>query len=284
VVRLTPSFLGLVFVMACSSNGGGGGGPSDSGASGGGDASHPTLEDSGGSNADASGTVGSEGGTKETACLAPPFVAFSTTLSVLNANGTSGSPQGLEIGFTTCAGFELTTGATGKASTQLTQGIAVTPLYTSSSNQVISMLGAEIPATGDVSTTLTVFDDEVTDSVPGLVQDGGEAAIVEVVLVADPTATGACASTSGVSLAITGHPEATVSYMAAAWPTDVNVASTTASADGTRAFIGGITGANKVQVTGTKSGCTVNLVTASQTGSFALVAGAITVGTATLTN
>jgi hypothetical protein len=272
-------------VVACSSSGrngvpSDGGGPGSSSSSGGGtDASN--VEDSGGTPEDAGGASG-EGGTKETACLLPPFVAYSAALSVLGANGGTTSPQGVQIGFTTCTGFYVTTDSTGHASTQLTQNTAVTPFYTSSS--ILSMLGAEIPATADVAVTLTAFQQDVLGAVPGFAQDGGEAALIEIVLAADPSATGACASTSGVSLAVTGHAEATVSYMAAGWPTDTTVSSTVASADGTRAFIGGVVGASKVAVTGTKSGCTVNLVTASQTGNFVLLGGSITVGTATVTN
>jgi hypothetical protein len=114
--------------------------------------------------------------------------------------------------------------------------------------------------------------------------DGGEAAVIEVVLAVDAAATAPCDTTTGVTLTVTGHPEATVSYMAAAWPTDTTVASTTASTDGTRAFISGVVGATKVQIAGTLSGCAVALVTASQTGNFPLLAGVITIGTATITN
>jgi hypothetical protein len=272
-------------VVACSSSGNGGGGSSDGGSSSGGGSSGgdaSNVEDSGGSMFDASGVVTGDGGTKETACFLPPYVGYSAALSVLGANGGSTSPQGIHIGFTTCSGFEITTDATGKAATQLTQAAAVTPFYTSSA--ILSMLGAEIPATADVAVSLTAFQADVLDAVPGFAQDGGEAALVEVVLAVDPSATGACASTSGVSLVVTGHPEATVSYMAAGWPTDATVSSTVVSTDGTRAFIGGVAGASKVAITGTKSGCTVSLATASQTGNFRLLAGSITVGTATIAN
>jgi hypothetical protein len=130
-----------------------------------------------------------------------------------------------------------------------------------------------------------MFDDTLTPYIPGFSPDGGSGnAILEIVLAFDAAATAPCNTTSGVTLSVTGHPEATVSYMGATWPNDPNVASTTASTDGTRAFIAGITGASKVQITGTKSGCAVKTVTASQTGNFAVLAGAVTIGTATVTN
>ncbi len=273
---------------ACSSNGGGGGGettvPPTEDA--GGDATTtPVVHDAGSTTptADASNDdAGVDGSTLETACTLAPFVGYSATLSKLSANGSLSPLSGARIGFTTCVGFELTTGANGTATTQLTQGVAVTPLY--ESNAVISALGAEIPASGDVTTAITLFADDTTTLIPGFALDGGEAAIVEVVLAVDAAATAPCNTTTGVTLSVTGHPEASVSYMGASWPTDATVASTTASTDGTRAFIGGIVGATKVQITGVSSGCSVKLVTASQTGNFTLLPGAITVGTATITN
>ena len=49
-------------------------------------------------------------------------------------------------------------------------------------------------------------------------------------------------------------------------------------------FINGIQGASKVALTGTLGGCAVTLVSASQTGNFQLVPGAITFGYATVAN
>ena len=60
--------------------------------------------------------------------------------------------------------------------------------------------------------------------------------------------------------------------------------STTTSSVGTYAFVNGIQGATKVAVTGAKTGCTVKLATASQTGSFALVGQSVTAGVATVSN
>jgi Fe-S cluster biogenesis protein NfuA len=209
-------------------------------------------------------------------------VSYNATVTELAANGTSAPLAGALVGFTTCEGFELTTNASGQAITQLTQGIPVTPIYDSTG--AISALGAEIPATGDVTTTPALFADALTTIVPGFAEDGGDAAIIEIVLAVDATATSPCNATSGVTLTVTGHTEATVSYMGASWPSDTSVASTSASTDGDRAFIGGIAGATSVKIAGTKSGCNVVLVTASQTGNFLLLPGSITIGVATITN
>ena len=268
---------------ACSSNDNGGGGAADAGDAGG-DSSIATTPDAGKTPvADASGTVTGDSSARATACTAAPFVGYSATITKLNSLAANAPLAGVQIGFSTCEGFELTTNGSGQASTQLTQGIATTPLYEAAG--VISALGAEIPANADVTTALTLFDDDLAPNIPGFVLDGGgNAAIVEIVLAVDAAATSPCNATSGVTLTVTGHPEASVSYMGANWPTDTTVASTTASTDGARAFIGGITGATKVAIAGAKSGCSVKLVTGAQTGELALLAGSITIGTATITN
>lgn len=284
VKALLATILVAVSVAACSTNdSGGGGAAAAAGSDAGSDAATAPPHDGGpASTADASGVVSGDAATRETACTSGPFVGYGATIARVSANGTLGPLPGAQIGFSTCAGFELTTDANGQATTQLTQGLAVTPLYESTT--AISALGAEIPASTNVTTAVTLLDNDTTTLVPGFVIDGGEAAVIEVVLAVDAAATAPCDTTTGVTLTVTGHPEATVSYMAAAWPTDTTVASTTASTDGTRAFISGVVGATKVQIAGTLSGCAVALVTASQTGNFPLLAGVITIGTATITN
>jgi hypothetical protein len=269
-------------VLGCSSNDSGGGAIADAGE-GKVDGSIAPLGDAGAeASADASGVVSGDAATHATACTAGPFVSYSATLTELASNGTSAPLANARIGFSTCAGFELTTSAAGQAITQLTQGIPVTPLYDSPS--AISALGAEIPATGDVTTAPTLLANSLTTVVPGFSLDGGEAAIVEIVLAVDAAATAPCTATSGVTLTVTGHTEAIVSYMGGSWPTDTTVASTSASTDGARAFIGGIVGASHVSIAGTKSGCNVVLVSESQTGNFVLLPGSITIGLATVTN
>ncbi len=279
---LVATVLLVTGASACSSNDSGGGGAADAGDAGIDSSIAPTPDAGQPPNADANGVVTGDSSTKATACTAAPFVGYAATVTTLSANGSTGPLAGAKIGFSTCEGFELTTSATGGATAKLTQGIAVTPLYEDTG--FISALGAEIPASGDVTEAVTLFNDDVTGLIPGFAFDGGEAAIVEIVLAVDAAATAPCNVTSGVTLTVTGHSEASVSYMGAAWPTDHDVASTTASTDGTRAFIGGIVGATKVAIAGTKSGCNVKLVTGAQTGEFALLAGSITIGTATITN
>jgi hypothetical protein len=158
----------------------------------------------------------------------------------------------------------------------VTKGVAYSPLY--SSTGTISAVGAEVPGTADVETAPQLVDANASDAVPGY---GANLPFVAIDIVAEGTSP--CDKVDGVTLAVTGHPEATASYMNAAWPVDRNVASTTASV-GQRAFVSGIVGATKVSVTGTKAGCSVKLVTASQTGNFVLLGGALSVGKATVTN
>ena len=120
----------------------------------------------------------------------------------------------------------------------------------------------------------------MSPAIPGFVQDGGNAPTIAISLVADPSAATPCNDPSGVTLAVTGHSEAVVSYAGAGWPSDPTV--TTTPGSGTYVFIGGVEGATKVALTGAKTGCSVKLATASQTGSFLLVPGSVTVGVATV--
>jgi hypothetical protein len=231
---------------------------------------------------DANGTVNpGDTGPRATACTAAPFVNFSGTLTSLALSGATQPLAGAAIGFSTCPGFDLTTNAAGSASTQITEGIPVSPIY-SAGPTILGTIGAEIPATADVSETVTMFAFDVSPSIPGFEKDGGNAATIAISLVADPAATAPCTDVTGVTLAVTGHAEAIVSYATTAWPGDKTV--TTTSSTGPYVFINGVTGATRVALTGAKTGCTVKLVTASQTGSFVLVPGSVTVGTATVGN
>jgi hypothetical protein len=137
-----------------------------------------------------------------------------------------------------------------------------------------------VPADVDVETSPLLIAANASDAIPSY--DPNQP-MIAIEIVPDAAATAPCDQIGGVKLAVTGHSEAVPRYMSTQWPIDRNVASTTGSV-GPRAFIGGVTGASKVQVTGTKAGCQVKLVTASQTGNFLLLAGALSVGRATITN
>jgi hypothetical protein len=220
-------------------------------------------------------------GTKQTTCTQAPFFAFGGTLTALSASGAMQPLAGGRIGFSTCPGYWITTDASGKASTQITQNNPLSPIYSGGASY-LSAIGAEVPATGDIAVSATIFGLDVAPVIPGFQADGGEAATIGVTLESDPAATAPCNDTSGVTLAVTGHPEAVVSYANPAWPATPGV--TTTSSTGPYVFLNGIQGATKVVVTGAKTGCTVKLATATQTGNFLLVASSVTVGTATITN
>ena len=232
---------------------------------------------------DANGTITTgDTGTRATACTGGPFVAFTGAVATLDVSGATQPLAGATIGFTSCAGFYITTDASGKASTQLTQGVALSPIYNGGPT-FLATIGAELPATSDVSASATLFGLDVAPAIPGFQQDGGNAATIAISLQADPAATAPCSDVSGVTLTVTGHSEAVVSYANAGWPANPS-ATTTAPSTGPYVFLNGVQGAPKVAVTGSKSGCAVKLVSGSQTGSFLLVPGSVTVGVATVTN
>jgi len=268
---------------ACSSSGdtGGGGGPKDSGGPETSTTVPPVTDGSTTLPDDANGSVGTDDADpRATACTAPPFVTFNASLTTLDVGGTTAPAAGATIEFSTCTGYKITTGSNGSASTQITQSIPLSPIY-SDGPGVISAIGAEIPATGDVSPAVALLDVDVTASIPGFAQDGGNAATIAVVLQTDPLAGAACDSVAGATLSVTGHPEAVVSYMGTAWPGDATVAT---SALGPYVFINGVQGADKVAITGAKAGCSVLIASGSQTGNFLLVPGSVTIGVATVTN
>jgi hypothetical protein len=230
---------------------------------------------------DAGGTVSADdAGTRATSCTAAPFVGFAATVATIDLSGGPTPLAGGTIGFTTCAGFALTTDSAGKASTQITEGLPLSPIF-SAGTTVIDAVGAEIPATTDVAVTPTLFARAVAPVIPGFVQDGGNApTIVLAFAVAGTSAP--CNDGSGVTFAVTGAPAAVVSYGSAQWPVDPTVTATPNGAG--YVFVSGLAAGTKAIVTGAKAGCTVEVASATQTGSFLLVAGAVTVGVATLTN
>jgi hypothetical protein len=216
-----------------------------------------------------------------TACTAPPFINFSTTLTLLDVSGSMEPLAGATVGFSSCPGFDVTTNTGGTAMAQLTQDISVSPIY-GDGITALGSIGAEIPTTADVLQAVTIFASDVAPAIPGFQLDGGDAATIAILLQADPAATAPCNAVAGATLSVTGHPEAVVSYANPGWP--ANPAATTAPSTGPYVFINGITGASKVAVTGTMAGCAVNLATATQTGNFAVTTGALTIGLATITN
>jgi hypothetical protein len=215
-----------------------------------------------------------------TACTASPFVSFAAALSIVDLAGTTQALSGAKIGFSSCPGFYVTTDSTGAASTQLTEGIAVTPLF-EDGPAIVGAIGAQLSAKSDASLAVTLFASDVAPFIPGFLEAGSQATIA-VVLQTDPSATAPCNDATGVTLAVTGHPEAVVSYGGPGWPSNPTV--TTTSSTGTYVFINGVSGAESVTVTGAKTGCTVQLATAPQTGTFPLLSGSVTIGTATVSN
>jgi hypothetical protein len=253
-------------------------GPLDASVDGGlppqGDASMPPIVDSG-----HDAHPGDEN-PPATACTAPPFVNFGATVSVVDLSVNVQPLSGVKVGFSSCPGYYVTTDSNGAASTQITQGIAVTPLFDDGTT-IVGSIGAEIPATSDVALKVTLFAGPVAAAIPSFI-DAGSPATLAVALEPDLAATAPCNDVTGVTLSVTGHPEAVVTYAGPGWPANTNFSK--ASSTGTYAFIQGITGASSVGVTGTKSGCTVQFASAAQTGKFAVLSGTVTVGGATVTN
>lgn len=255
----------ILLAPACSSSTYEGSPASEAGAP---DAS---VDDSAVPIVDGSGTIDASDGPRATACTAPPFFDF--TAHVKETDG----PQipNATVSFSTCPGFNLTTDADGAASTQVTQGVPYSPIYYA--NGHIGVIGAESPGASDTSVSVALPRSTQTDVIPGY--DKGKP-FIQITLLASGAAP--CDKVDGVTLAVTGHPEAVVQYMSATWPSDKAPASTTASV-GNTAFVTGLTG-GIVEVTGTKTGCTVSSKSSTQTGRFSLANSDVTAGNVLITN
>jgi hypothetical protein len=212
---------------------------------------------------------------RATACTAPPFVAFTAHMREITTSKSDQALAGATVGFTTCAGFVVTTDANGVAATNVTKGIAYSPFY--SSNGHVNAVGAEAPATSDADVTVTLPIVNESGIIPGY--DASKPSL-EIVLVAKGTPP--CDGVDGVTLEVTNHPEGIAKYMATDWPTNRTPVGTASSGD--HVFFTGLAAGIKVQVTGKKTGCTVTTVTSAQTGNFELVNGLLTIGEAVITN
>src|SRR5439155_20249783 len=131
-----------------------------------------------------------------TACPAPPFVAFTAHLREITASGSEQPLAGANVGFTSCAGFTLTTDPSGVASTQVTQGIAYSPLFSALGH--INAIGAESPAASDADVTVSLPVSSASDIFPAFDKNKPTLAIV---LVAKGTSA-ACKTVDGVTLQV----------------------------------------------------------------------------------
>ena len=214
---------------------------------------------------------------RATGCTAPPFVSFAGTVSEITSTLAVQPLGGATIGFTSCSGFVVTTDATGGASTQVTQNVAFSPLF--SSGSTINAIGAELSGVGAADVRVTLPRADVSDVIP---EYDGAAPSFAIVLEANGQ-TAPCNAIDGVALAVTNHPEAVARYMAASWPSDKKP-TTGAVSVGSYVFFTGLKTGLTVEVTGTKAGCAISTLIGSQTGRFSLVSGLVTIGRAVVSD
>jgi hypothetical protein len=284
----TPLLFGLgTALCACSSNGGTTPVPVPDAGTGASipDGSTSKSDDAGTTVADASEPSG-DADQRATACTDPPYLPLTVTLNVLDVKGTLLPLAGATVGFSTCPGFDVTTDANGVASANISENVPVSPIYTDGV-AILPAIGAELAtgggdAGGSIGLFVELFAEDMASAVPGFRGDAGDQATIAIELSPNSAATGACAGVSGVTFAVTGHPEAIVSYTVNGWPSDPTLGT---SSSGAWVFVNGVVGASRVAITATKPGCTVSLSEInSQSGSFLLVPESITYGVAGIDN
>lgn len=215
-----------------------------------------------------------------TTCGSPPYVHV--VVHVYDYQ--SKSPvAGAFLTASICPGSTFVSDATGTFDGQISKGVAFDPRL-SASSYVTMRLGEEkldadftvnVPLLPDALTL--ILPDWATDKPTSLAFVGPSSALDGGVDAADTSSP--CEQVDGIALAVTGHPEAKITYFkggAIPSPDSTLTATTTA---GFAEIANLPTSAAPIKVTGTKSGCTVTFATPPLTGNYSLENGVLTVAT-----
>ena len=260
------------FAVACSSSSDNGG-PADTGT--------PPVDsttdaggDSGGTDTKDGTTPGDSSDTSEvtpaTTCGDPPYVHV-----VVNVyDYQSKTPVvGAQLTTSLCPGSVFISDSTGKFDGQVSQGKAFDPRL-SADSYVTARLGEE-KLDADFTIAVPMLPEAITLILPDWANDkptsiafiGPESAIGDAGADAADTS-GPCEQVDGITLAVTGHPEAKIVYFkAGAIPTADSTLTATTSA-GFAEIANLPASVAPFQVTGTKTGCTVNFATSPLTGNY----------------
>jgi hypothetical protein len=213
---------------------------------------------------------GDTGPTSAITCGAAPFVHLGIVVhQITTGTGPATPVEGATLTSSLCPGVSAITGADGVVSADVTKDA---PFFarlqaTNYANTLIAEMkygadtaGIDAPLPPSLFTALVPgFTTATPAIIVGVSQGGG---------------TGACDAIDGVTLAVTDHPEAVITYFTNdAIPQKAPGNVTTVAG---RAAITGLTVGAPVAITGTKAGCTVDFARAPYTGRAPLEAGALT--------
>ena len=271
------------FAVACSSSSDNGA-PADTGTSG----VDSTTTDSGVGDASKDGgdSTSGEGGettdvTPATTCGDPPYVHvvvhvydYQSKTPVANAQLTT----------SICPGSVFVSDSTGTFDGQVAKDKAFDPKLSADSYVTMRLGEEKLGADFEISVPLIpeaitlILPDWSTSQPTSIAFIGPSSALgdggVDAADTSDP-----CQQVDGISLTVTGHPEAKiVYYKAGSIPTADSTLTATTSA-GLVEIANLPTTASPYQVTGTKTGCSVTFATPPLTGNYSLENGVLTVAT-----
>jgi hypothetical protein len=206
-------------------------------------------------------------------CGPSPWVNLGIVVVALDLADPDGSVlPGATFTSPLCPGLEKVSDDAGVINGLISQGV---PFYgrLTATNYISELAPEEVFDADSTGNRIEMLPQILSGLLPGYAADASE-----IVIAAEKTQddAGACSSLDGITLSVTGHPEATVTYFSTGTiPTPVPDASATT----TRGFaaITGLSGTGQfVTLVGTKPGCTIVFARGPVTGRVPLENGFVT--------
>jgi hypothetical protein len=271
------------FVIACSSSSDNSQ-PADTGPSGGDSTTDSGVGDSSKSDGGDS-TTNDDGDAGEvvaaTTCGDPPYVHvvvhvydYQSKTPVANALLTT----------SICPGSTFVSDSTGTFDGQISKGLAFDPRLSADSYVTVRLGEEKLDADFTIGVpmlpeALTLILPDWSTTKPTSIAFIGNSAALDGGVDASVDAADPCEAVDGISLTVTGHPEAKIVYFkSGAIPSPDSTLTATTSA-GFAEIANLPTTAAPYQVTGTKTGCSVTFATPPLTGNYSLENGVLTLAT-----
>lgn len=207
-------------------------------------------------------------------CGSAPYAFASLTI---NEYASAKPLPGTKIVYSSCASTPFVTDADGKSVVGVSTG---TPFYLTFTND------AEIPYIIEevsLDKSLVTGFSLIPTALEAIITGWSSTTPTLLIQTAIDGALGACATRSGVTYAVTGHPEAKIVYLKDGTPPTEDPTMTSTGSTGL-ALVSGLPAASWVSITGIKTGCTVKKPSIAtgrarlEAGYLTLVTGAVTGG------
>jgi len=222
--------------------------------------------------------AGAGGGGGLPTCGPPPHVLEGGNSVLLLPDGTTTPIGGVRFTPTLCPGAPIVvTPPDGRYQYLISKGVPVSVLY--EGDGILTQLRGEYAFETDSDTgTPTMLK---PDFVQILSDFGPDKSAIFITVRAYGTA--ACAALDGVAFAVTGHPEAKISYYAEGAP-PTPIAGGTATSRLGYAAVEGLLPDSTVELTATKSGCNATMARPPRTGRALLMRGIVSMMSAAVEN